>query len=136
MRPEIYIVAIDATSNYSQQMVDEYGRIFDIYYFNINEVTHCCEITPSYCLEYVASYCEKQPEDELLREKMYDDLQEANLFSEGGYYHCNYIDSLRCCLLDDFSTHDPEDYEANLDDFVREWCRPDEFYHPELLPFS
>lgn len=137
MKPCIFLVAIDATSNYSQQLVEKYGRIFDIYYFNRNEVTHCCEVTPSYYLHYVESYCEKQPEDEELRDKMYDDLQEANLFEQGGYYHCHSIDKLKCFLLDDFSTHDPNvDYGTDLDNFVREWLRPDEFWHPELLPFS
>ena len=88
-------------------------------------------------MHYVDSYCEKVPDDEDLRDKMYDDLQEANLFEQGGYYHCHSIEKLKSFLLDDFSTHDPEDYEADdLDDFVREWCKPDEFYHPELVTFS
>lgn len=129
------IVALDATENYSPEVVDKCGRIADVYYYNANEVTHFCEFTPSYWLEYVTSYAEKSSEDELEQENIYNTLQTANLFSEGMPVHCHQLDKHpRVKLLDDFSEHTENEY-YDLDNFIRQWCRPDEFWSPDFLPF-
>jgi hypothetical protein len=138
IKPKIMIVAIDATEDCTEELINKAGRIADIYYFNQNEVTHCCKFTPSYWLEYVTSISKNSVEG------LYEELESANSFADcnSHYVHCHSLDNnSKVKLLQDFEELDEEEWlpkvdKYGLDCFVREWCRPDEFYEPGFLPWK
>ncbi len=72
------------------------GRILGKYAFCPDEVTHCCEITPSYELHFI-EYFPENPEADGDEENMEEIEEGANLtMSESPiiYVHCHTIDAL------------------------------------------
>jgi hypothetical protein len=137
IKPEVMIIALDNTELYSGDIRKQTGRIADVYFYNKSEVTHCCELTPSYWLEYVCSYAENIPDDDDEREKIYDLLDELNAQTEGMYVHCRAIDNANPFLLRKFNSLDMIDLgNQDLNDYVREYVRPDEFCRSGFLPWE
>jgi hypothetical protein len=115
------------------------GGVAGIYYFNKNEVTYCCEVTPSYSLEYVRSEPRNYPDDcDDESDDVLDWLDEVNRFSWENckYIHCRSLDrNNKVLVLDDFSEVSEEEFKEesemdnfSLDQYIQERCRPDEFY--------
>ncbi len=91
------VVAIDETLDWNQPALVEQagGTLFTLYAFNPQEVTHCCELTPSYRLVPFDVVPSVYPEGEKEWELMYDTLQDGlNHGCEAGYFHCSRIDNL------------------------------------------
>lgn len=121
--PDFRLVAIDETSNWAEDITRHTGRIAGVYLINFAEVTHCCEITPSYWAEFVCNIFEnyfREPDGYDSGTPIWDDsafegdpelearskaieaaadpfvqLQYENGGVEGSYYHCHAIDGLK-----------------------------------------
>lgn len=140
MTPKIMIVALE-NKEYCPKIIKKYGRITDVYYYNSNEITYCCEVIPSYYLNYINSYTEKSyqdlnNEDEIQEyEEILEEIKMENS-NIGIYVHCHELDkNKKVKLLDDFINYNKEDYIDNIDNFIKEVCRPDEFWCEDFLPF-
>ena len=92
------------------------GKCYQIYLYDANCVTYCCEVTPSYCMIPTDLVAEKYPEDDGEREALYEELREVLSQIDGvSYMHCHYVDG----MLDEAKhalqlSVDPEDWETEL----------------------
>ena len=78
----------DLTAFLDKETQKAVGRYWEVYVYNAEEVTHCCEITPSYTCFPVTFETENEINDEL-----YDRLQEGMAILPG-YFHCFSIDPI------------------------------------------
>ena len=83
------LVAIDETEDWLDEITDFTGRIYTQYVFNPDEVTHCCEVTPSYYLQPVRYQTEVA-----VAENAMDDIEAALCESPALYVHCHKIDAM------------------------------------------
>lgn len=91
------------------------GKIYGIYLVDTNSVTHCCEITPSYCMIPLALVAESMPEDEVGYDLLSDFLAWCAAQEDVRYMHCKDIDSLAAeCRADLGLKLDPEDWQDDL----------------------
>jgi hypothetical protein len=92
---DAWIVSLDETQYYSIAEEDKpfIEKIIQIYLFDRNERTYCCELTPSYYLDpvYADVYVKEGTPDDIR-----DALYEKYCFepSEGSYYHCGAIEGI------------------------------------------
>lgn len=90
MKPELYVVKIDETKYWAEDIIEKAGRIFGVYIYDKNRRVHCCELTPSYELRFIESQTEKRVDD-----TVYDEILRADAYSEGWrYYHCHVLEGL------------------------------------------
>jgi len=83
------LIALDETGDWLASLTARTGRIYTQYVFTPDEVTHCCEVTPSYYLVPVRYQTEH--EVETIEGRTFEEvLAEAG----GMYVHCLKIDSL------------------------------------------
>jgi len=99
-------VAIDETKHWVDSISKSAGKIFCVCIYNSEEVTHCCEITPSYYLIPIYSYCENEVSEEIKEEIICNDILEPF------YVHCSSIDSMQNVDAGNFETED-EAHEQN-----------------------
>lgn len=103
-KPKFYSVRIDETETF-KGWLEKYtfwGKIYGVYIYDANEVTYCCNMTPSYCLYPVGYALEWDGMDlEEMAAKSgipYDELDYLeNTIDEDeivSYYHCGSIDRL------------------------------------------
>jgi hypothetical protein len=91
---DAYVVAFDETGNYRIQ--DKHRPLIEsiqgVYLFNKNEVTHCCELTPSYFLIHLYDVVVLGVEvsDELM-EELSEEYEQCG--GEDIYVHCHTIDA-------------------------------------------
>lgn len=93
--PDYWAIALDETKYYNIDPEDRplIERILGIYFFDRNVHTHCCEITPSYWLEYhSASIHFRDDVSENDRDRL--DYKYGHEPSEGSYYHVAAIESM------------------------------------------
>lgn len=123
LAPDFRLVAIDETRYWSEEITKHTGRIAAVYLINFAEVTHCCEITPSYWAEFVCNIFEnyfREPDGYNSGTPVWDDdafdddpelkarseaieaasgpygqLEYENGGEPGSYYHCHGIDKLK-----------------------------------------
>ena len=89
------VCLIDETEHWNNEIADAAGKIFGVYLYNVDEVTHCCELTPSYELNFLQSVPLELPKAENFREKLLDVIDEGNFQTERvHYFHCHVIDRL------------------------------------------
>ena len=96
IKPDIRILKLDESHNWDPEIVSRAGgKIFGVYLYDATVAVHCCEITPSYELNFIESQPHQLPDDEDEREKLYDDIQEGDLHTEPVlYYHKPAIDRI------------------------------------------
>lgn len=121
--PEFKYVKIDETKFWNEKLVRELGpgaKLIATYVFNAAEVTHCCELTPSYDLRYAGT--EIQPGRKLSDEEWehYDEVvREGEHQCENDHYrHCSAVKDARPIpgpSTVDYETLDDviEDFQAN-----------------------
>lgn len=88
--PSFQYVNIDETRFYKKAFlvrIGEGAKIYGSYIFDLNERTFCCEITPSYYLEYAGSFIVGGEYSEAIDEE----VMQANVHSEGHYRHCRSV---------------------------------------------
>jgi hypothetical protein len=87
---KFYVTKIDETHYLSDEARSKVGTHVCYYLYTTDEVTHCCELTPSYLLEACGFETER-----------YDEITEENLYQlmpdYSHYRHCkdveNYLES-------------------------------------------
>ncbi|MGF6603989.1 hypothetical protein P3T23_008744 [Paraburkholderia sp. GAS448] len=87
---DIQLVVIDETRYYSDDVLYLAGKVFQVYAYDANRVTHCCEVTPSYQLHPVATQALNCPESEEEREKI-DEMLRSEL-QDVIYMHCRTVE--------------------------------------------
>ena len=114
-KPDWWLVKLDERKHWREDIQAKTTAIYGVYAFDRSEQTHCCEITPSYCLWFIA-------QDEVAREDLSEDerseLNEAVL--SGGaqtepvsYYHVRDIERLmkeKPELFKQVGSIDPEEF--------------------------
>lgn len=94
--PEFWAVGLDVTKHYEIEEEDKpyISQIVDVFVYNRNECTHCCELTPSYWLMYVDTFVRfgPTPSDEV-KERI--DSRYCHEATEDCYVHCSDVDKLK-----------------------------------------
>ncbi len=95
------VVALDQTEywNIKPEHKEHIKAIRTVYFYNKNEVTHCCEITPSYCLYFLyheVILTDKAVMDvsEQYQSIIYDTYENEPTDERVTYAHCRDIDAL------------------------------------------
>lgn len=91
-RGEWWAIGLDVTRHYNIADEDRphIRRIIDTFMYDRSEVTHCCELTPSYWLVYLHTEIEWQGEpSEEIRERI--DERYAHEETDDMYVHCAEI---------------------------------------------
>ena len=112
MKTDLKLVKIDVTHNWNEDYLKEInsGKVYDICLYDSNQVTHCCEITPSYWLVPLYSETENHLEDE-----QWEDFMNNNTL-DPFYNHCsatetlNHIDDLSECNFEYEKSEDEKEY--------------------------
>ena len=135
--PNFKVCKFDETSNWREDIAKRAGKIYGVYFYDASRQTRCCEITPSYELHFIGSVIEGEldSEDEVWKDKLYNDIQEGDNFAElASYKHCHVIDALskddnKDCFGD--HVHDEETYadEESYKELFEE-CIDDERCNP------
>lgn len=91
------VVALNATANYMIDQDDQpfIERIDDVFLYDRNERTHCCEWTPSYYLIHLYTSIVFRIDDRL-DEATEERLKQryADLPTDNCYVHCHQIDAI------------------------------------------
>ena len=94
-RSRYYAVRLNETHNCEPEFVERCGgAVYTVYIYNGEEITHCCELTPSYWLEEIENVPRARPEDERADNALANELLDA-LTGEGIYVHCHTLDAVR-----------------------------------------
>ncbi len=90
-RTNFRLVAIDETRHYTDEnLVKACGKIFTVYFYNKNEITHLCEAAGSNYLIPLYSYAENEISDE-----QQDELTYCERYNEPMYVHASNMETLK-----------------------------------------
>jgi len=128
--PKIGAVRIDETHYWSEDVQEKVDKVWGIYIFDKNTHTHCCEITPSYCL-YNAGFAIEAPEldqDEL--EELEQDMYAGFCTEPVTYMHCHSVDKMPeenfdwdfHLNEDEYNFDDDDEYQQMMDDMIQYYC--------------
>ena len=69
--PDFHVVKVDDTSDWEEKFRLKHGisKIYTVYLVDKNQVTHCCELTPSYALYYVGYVAEHVDAEEQISDE-------------------------------------------------------------------
>lgn len=109
--PEIHAIVFDTTRYWDKGFLEEHGitKIEEVYLYDKNEVTYCCEVTPSYWLRWVDANATTIHDDdaydrdwdaERKRDRANELVREGAMLSAhdegwGIYVHCHEIDRVK-----------------------------------------
>jgi hypothetical protein len=86
-------IALDETRHYTIAEADKplIKAIKSVYIYNRDERVHCCELTPSYWLEYLYTFIEwtDYPDDDYKREEIQSRYCDEP--TDGCYMHCSAV---------------------------------------------
>lgn len=88
---DLRLVVFDHTVYYREDIQAEAGKIFQVYVYDANRVTNCCEIRPSYELYPLLTQPLNCPESERERDAL-DELVGQD--TDERYIHCSVIDAI------------------------------------------
>lgn len=95
----IRYLKLDETIYWREDIQQKAGKIFSVYIYDDGSVTHCCELTPSYELNFVHS----QPSN--ADDETYDNILYGDADSEPvTYMHCSTVDRLKSFPLEMFDS--------------------------------
>lgn len=130
---EYVAILIEVTQYVNEDLVEKWGKFYEVCLFNRKSYTYCCSMSPSYWLESIEYIIgpEKYPEDEVEKEELYNLLEEFqhddHLNSHyGSYYDVSYIERLMkedptCFVIQaDYKTKEPYQYE-DMDEAVEDY---------------
>ena len=84
--PEIYVLLVDETEYWADDIVKEAGRLIGVYLYDKMEITHLCELAGSYCCWHVETATDKHVSDDTWEDIFCAEKESAD------YYHTNTID--------------------------------------------
>ena len=110
IQPDFKIVHLDQTGNWLESIRNQLkgGKVWAIYLFDKNQVTYCCELTPSYALHFIRDEGEMGDGSEI-DEKLQDEIQGVGGDTSVCYYHSRIIDLLPEDRFHDVSYVEPYD---------------------------
>ena len=119
------VIALNRTHHYliDAKHQPSIARIEEVYLYDKNQHTHCCELTPSYYLIHLYTRVIFSPKGDKLNEHEQDEIFQAyeHEVTEECYVHCHEIDALET-QAKPFTYHihgDPEFGDA-ADEFENE----------------
>jgi len=78
--------------NFDKDLLPFVDKVVGVYAFNRAEVTHCCEVTPSFTLWSMGDYVVPKPDTpDAIQEKLDDFINSASKDSDPSYVHCRGI---------------------------------------------
>ena len=95
LREDWCYVGLDETSHwrFPAALAPHVAAVITVYAYNRAELTHCCELTPSYWMIGVAYEVRCKPDTpEHIREQLQDIVQETSLVDSDCYRHARGID--------------------------------------------
>jgi hypothetical protein len=125
IKPHFKWVKIDETRHWAEEWrkKNNIKQLVSTYIFNANEVTHCCEFTPSYWLEHIETCAEQDVDTTKMTDAEYDAfLEECGRIDEeiryeecqndnSFYVHCNVVDNKKGFILEMGELGEPGDFE-------------------------
>lgn len=96
LAPDIWIITLDETRNWhlTENLMQYIERIEGVYVFNRREHTYCCEMTPSYWLEFVENRAVFKPDTpDAVQDEIDSEILSAQNES-GIYVHIYQVDEL------------------------------------------
>lgn len=123
---DIHLVVIDESRYYRDDVLKLAGKVFQVYAYDANRVTHCCEITPSYELHPVATQALNCPESEADRETIDEMLCSAQ--HDAIYMQCRAVAGMSDKFRRAYhviESQEDETYESQLESVLeRIRCNP------------
>jgi len=116
-KPNFKLAKFDETDGWDKDTKKIAKKIYGIYLYNENVVTHCCEITPSYEMHFLGSVTEEAPDDDTEREDFLDEIDVADLNTDLiSYFHCSTVNALADDCNIAYSDYKPtkDEYEDEL----------------------
>lgn len=99
------VVRIDETDMWSEEIQKRASKLTGVYIYNNDEQTYCCELTPSFWLEFIHTEPKNYPEDEQDREQLLDELETTD--SDISHYrHVRDVERLNPKIFGDFENMD------------------------------
>ena len=118
MKTNLNVVAIKETCFWNEDFIKQNNikKIESVYLLDKNQVVNCCELTPSYWLEFL--YYIVDSENEEATERVDSETGEY-----GTYYHCSDIDKMECEDVSflDFEYKSQEEYMDKISEAI-EYC--------------
>jgi len=125
----IHVVALIETGYYCIDPADvEYiAQIHGVYFYDKEQQTHACEMTPSYYLVYLYDLVVLTEAGEALDEDEKDRLYQAYEYNggENKYVHCYAIDELpddRRYIFGDSEAHETVEYDDQIEALREHFC--------------
>jgi hypothetical protein len=97
--PDFRVLIRDETSYWLDEALVQRcgGKIMGVYYFDANRAVYCCEMTPSYEMEFMESIPLVQSQDDRESDKVQMELMTGDAQSDGvRYIHCHEINLDQC----------------------------------------
>lgn len=100
--PDWRAVRIDETQYCDAEWLEKFGikTLYSVYLVDFASVTRCCEITPSYALNFIGNVPDEGsvPDDEEERDALFYELRDVDSGADPvTYMHCRVLDR----MLDD-----------------------------------
>ena len=132
--PWAMLYFVDATHHYNEEFVQKCGgKITDVWLFDVRLLVHCCELTPSYEMEYFDSVPWEHEDDDEKREELDEMLTAANEASGQSpiqYFQCR--GHLRSLTTELDQKNVPKVWDYKTTPFVMEAMTPDPEMWQEL----
>lgn len=127
------ILQLDETGYWVSEIANRAGKIIGVYLYHDDIGVHCCELTPSYELNFVGSFFTNCDLDEDEREKLSEEIMEGNAQGQElvTYMHCWRVkampeikdfetDSIGSCI---FKYDNADEDERERIESASEWLR-------------
>ena len=119
--PKFRILELDETKYWNEVFVkkNKINKLIGLYVYDPNTATHCCELTPSYELNFIHTYCEFQDDaDDDIRDYALSEIQDGDYDTEPvKYMHCNAVDKIKGKELGEFDNIE----DAIEDALISQW---------------
>ena len=78
MKPDFRIYKQETTEHWSEDIRSRAARLFGVYLFDVNRHVHCCELTPSFEMNYLGPTWTGSIEDDEARQSLFEDILEGD----------------------------------------------------------
>lgn len=123
IKPNYCLIKLDERQFWNEEISGQTKAMYGVYAFDRNERTFCCEITPSYCLVFVANDYEEIDD---LSEEERDSLNEKVLSASNEpvtYMHVRTVEKIIADHPERFRSLDVEIETDESDDENQAWNR-------------
>ena len=134
MKPDFRIYKQETTEYWSEDIRSRAARLFGVYLFDVNRHVHCCELTPSFEMNYLGPTWTEGIEDDEARQSLFEDILEGDAETDlVRYVHVGSVEVDECeeigtsdeswaRFLEEAGGDEEEAYTLALDKWS-EYCR-------------